>query len=487
VTSPELTIIIPSKNRTSQLQATLKNLSSLIPHDGSVEIIISDNSDIPLERLFESQVVRLIRPSERLDTAEENLLFALEHAKGKYIWPLGDDDVVVRSGLSRLLEFCKVDAYEAMVWNAKNVTGDYESMGWSRVMAYSPVVEISYSNFLERIGYWSIPAGISLTIFKREMITREAVTAVQNLRSKIYSHVTLYALLFRDKKFAFINEDLVEYRTNLYDLSHESTSHWTDYTSRHNHSDRFIWNLGFIEHLELLESAGAIGSNFLARAVDIGHFNHRLPLLEHCLSLFLDQLEMDFADLSVIRMTNTEVNTFIDYLERVEPTYIGIYQLVRRVMGVDVKGQQEKTNAIRRSKSILSTELEAYPYGRFYHSRVYGYFIFDTPLGWLALPQRASIMVRNIPKIEALEEMMLGIEFHKIEGIFHATSLVELLEIISGCKLDIESLKQFKTFQIIPQQFKENFENRDSASLLLKVWRKLPLKVKIYLKRQLQG
>lgn len=68
-------------------------------------------------------------------------------------------------------------------------------------------------------------------------------------------------------------------------MAHNETDHWSNFSSKHNLSDHYFWLNGFIEHVKLLEREGAIESNFIGRSIDIGHFNHRIPLLEHMINM----------------------------------------------------------------------------------------------------------------------------------------------------------------------------------------------------------
>lgn len=193
-----LSIVIPTRNRNMELCATLNNIIHIIGGSTGVEIIVSDNSDLPVTNLPKYPQLKVIRPEIPLDTAEENLFYALEVASGEYIWPLGDDDIVRSSALRQLLAECEIGRFDAMVWNTRNVSSEYETVGWSRVRCNSSILQISYRQFLERMGYWSIPAGISLTVFKRKLINGRDLQLIKELKSKIYSHVTLYALAFKD-------------------------------------------------------------------------------------------------------------------------------------------------------------------------------------------------------------------------------------------------------------------------------------------------
>ena len=486
VQRPLLTILIPTRNRLEQLNALLLNLLVALRNFESVEIVVSDNSDLRPEDIHRDPKIRVIRPDQVQETAEENLFFGINHANGTYIWPLGDDDVVLPSGVQKLISECEIGRFDAFTMNTRNVTHDYQSMGWSRVMCFQEIVALPYKEFLERIGYWSIPAGISLTIFKKELISEELLISVKNLESKIYSHVTFYASILKDKEFAFINVDIVEYRTNLYDVSHESTSHWKTYSSKKNLHDRYFWLNGFVNHLKYLEDLNAIGPDFLRRCLDIGHFNHRLPLLEHMISMFIDQLLLDLHNKSVIPISTHEAIELLDYFQQKEPSLIGYYSDIRSIHSSSVSAG-ERIQTLENLKEKWNRERAIYPYRRFYFGRVYGHLIYDTPLGWLALPQKTSSTTNGVPSIDALEQMMLGIDFPPVVEIHSALTKDDLFTKIKETVLKEETLSDTLKIQLAPAKFKSNNKSDVPTNTLKRIWSLLPLRLKIYVRNSIYG
>jgi hypothetical protein len=379
---------------------------------------------------------------------------------------------------------CKEENYDAMVWNCRNVTSNYEPMGWSRVVCYSPVLETTYESFLERIGFWSIPASVSLCVFRRELLTEAALSDVRNFRSKIYSHVSLYAILFKNRKFAFINQDLVLYRTNAYDLSHKDTDHWTNYSSSQGFADKFFWNLGFVEQLQFLAANGSLKKDFLKRSIDIGHFGHRLTLLEHVISLMLEQVENDLMGASKIELSSKDLEALLDYFEEIEPKYLGFILSMRELNRVRNSDKKRALRMLDDLKNSFEKSRSSYPFNRFYHSRLFGFLIYDTPLGWLALPQGIASFLNSNPIPLHLAEMLLGIEFPNLEGQYHADSLAELTNKISKLKISGAQIDALNVFHHATAVYKER-NSRATTSLVRQVWNRLPLKVKINLKNYL--
>ena len=116
-----LSILIPTKNRPNQIKSIISILAHYIQAlnvENEVEIVISNNSDHPLEGL-NLKYLRILESNLKFDTAEENLFSLLKEAQGQYVWPLGDDEIPIKDSFQKLLELCRKQTYEAMVWNSR--------------------------------------------------------------------------------------------------------------------------------------------------------------------------------------------------------------------------------------------------------------------------------------------------------------------------------------------------------------------------------
>lgn len=109
--NPILSICLPTMNRAELLEIGLMNVMSEIEGLGDeVEFIVTDNgSTEDIEAL-----VRRTSPSIRFARIEEpvvfprSILFApRELARGEYVWIIGNDDMIVRGSVRRILDFVK--------------------------------------------------------------------------------------------------------------------------------------------------------------------------------------------------------------------------------------------------------------------------------------------------------------------------------------------------------------------------------------------
>jgi hypothetical protein len=236
----------------------------------------------------------------------------------------------------------------------------------------------------------------------------------------------------------------------------------------------------------LLEKNNAINSTYLSRALDIGHFNHRLPLLEHMFSMFIDQVLLDVQCQSKIPISSVEVKELLDYFQNKEPSYIGYYEDLRSILFgyQDVKTKVERLEQIREKWNI---DRESYPFRRFYAARLYGHFVYETPLGWLALPSSDSEPNHGTPGIRNLGDMLLGVDFPNVTGIETGRTKEDLIVKIREIKMTNQALEKMSGFQFIPSLYKMNELKKRRRSFLWRIWKVLPLRLKIYLRESIYG
>lgn len=101
-----LTVAIPTYNGAATIAKTLESVSSqLIP---GVEILISDNcsddSTRQISQLFEDKYPAV--KYKRQDTNigyDRNVDYCMRSASGAFVWPLGDDDIILPGGVAAVL------------------------------------------------------------------------------------------------------------------------------------------------------------------------------------------------------------------------------------------------------------------------------------------------------------------------------------------------------------------------------------------------
>ncbi len=109
---PLLSICIPTFNRSrflrELLESLLPQLASTAPHPANIELLVSDNhsTDDTAGLVASFQTLGLPLRYLRNETnvgADGNFLRCLSLAQGKYVWVLGDDDLVMPGAIAALL------------------------------------------------------------------------------------------------------------------------------------------------------------------------------------------------------------------------------------------------------------------------------------------------------------------------------------------------------------------------------------------------
>lgn len=105
---PLLTIAIPTFNRSGCLAQLLEVLLPQLIDEPRVELIISDNSsedETPaVVQSFQKKGLKLIYKRNQINIGSDaNFLQCFEQASGKYMWLVGDDDIILPGAVGRIL------------------------------------------------------------------------------------------------------------------------------------------------------------------------------------------------------------------------------------------------------------------------------------------------------------------------------------------------------------------------------------------------
>jgi len=141
--SPLLTIAIPTYNRSRYLARLLDSLIPQLENEPRVELLISDNSSpdgtqATLEGYREQGLVfRSIRNQTNIG-ADSNIGQCFAEAAGKYVWILGDDDVVLQDGLASILGLLAQGEFDIVHLRGKDIVEGQQSP----VLSRPPRIEI---------------------------------------------------------------------------------------------------------------------------------------------------------------------------------------------------------------------------------------------------------------------------------------------------------------------------------------------------------
>jgi glycosyltransferase involved in cell wall biosynthesis len=213
---PLLTIAIPTYNRSAFLRQLLDSLAEQVRNDPRVELVVSDNAstDETASLIEERQRlgVRLtyLRNAQNLGP-DANFLQCFESASGKYVWIIGDDDLVLPGAVEHVLEYlCRDEydlAYVSQAGFAEQAAAKKRFISGKGVRIYTdPAL------FVKRVH-------IFMTLISCNIINKDRVTTVAHgpfsklVDSNLIQLGWTYTALRAHRKSIYFERPIVSYRT----------------------------------------------------------------------------------------------------------------------------------------------------------------------------------------------------------------------------------------------------------------------------------
>lgn len=460
---PKLSIVIPTRNRKMHIELLLQNLNELFKgHHDKIQIIVSDNSDLPINFVATASNVQVIRPECFLPTAEENLFFALTKCTGEFIWPLGDDDVPQREGIEALLEFLDEPKGDWAVFNygVIDFTGVLKSL--KLLKSTRAQAKFLYSDFVSIAGYQTTAACISLTVFRNSLVTTNEIEQVRKFTSLIYSHVALYLLSFGNRPGVFIDTPLVNYRNNRQSTSSRDDT-WVKWSKRNNTPYRHPWTVGLIEQFNYLVDTGSIKNDFPIVFLETDHFGNKFSGLQQMIFYVIDQVRIDEKISTKYRFSPNERLIIAKFLLKYAPQHTYLIEALQ--------------NGLSKSPKIYKAKFAKYSYLSTAYHAVISRFMFThavvnlsdvgityrVPMGFMFLPHG------NLSYINMLQH----VDFFQNNSINFGTDLELLAE-------KINSTKDFSKLKPKVSHSYSNFEahtNTNKSERILSLARKIKTKL----------
>ena len=327
----DLTIFIPTYNRTDKVQNQVRHLIQVLGVSNrdfglSIDILISDNcSKVPVSftNMNENFEINVIRPSAHLLTAEENLVFGLKQTKGEYVWILGDDDIPVYSGICKLLDHVKRSEYDFLIFNSIAVN-EKSNSEFLRLSLPRIENEVSIVEFACKAGFWSIVAGFSTVLAKRNLIDFSLIEKLHASDVYIYSHTAMWLQSYQKAKVCIEATVLVNYNTNPYDTqkNEDVSKHWEMYAKSVNKPYRDPWTFGFVEILSNLIFLKILSYEDIFLSLDQGHTGARFYLADNMIGFYVDQVFHNLSQRNSLEPTNNQVNTFEEFMSNVDNRFV---------------------------------------------------------------------------------------------------------------------------------------------------------------------
>jgi glycosyltransferase involved in cell wall biosynthesis len=168
-----LSICIPTYNRCILLNEAINRLVSQIHGMNGIELIISDNASSDKTELVVNKLKKrypdiIYYRNEYNLGFDGNFLNCLEKAKGKYVWLLSDDDIVMEGAIEHILHSIKSNPV-CIHLNSANVINE-KPLSWGEPRyIYQGVLKYTDRNaYIKKMGIYC--TFLSSLVFKKEFI-----------------------------------------------------------------------------------------------------------------------------------------------------------------------------------------------------------------------------------------------------------------------------------------------------------------------------
>lgn len=154
---PLLTIAIPTYNRSAYLAQLLESLAPQLKNEPRVELIISDNAspdetpELVQRFIREGLQVRYIRNPKNIGP-DGNFLQCYQQAQGRYVWLIGDDDVLLAGLISRILRYLAEDDYDLLYLAPRGFRSSPPERSIPEPSGISESVFMDSTAFARRVG-----------------------------------------------------------------------------------------------------------------------------------------------------------------------------------------------------------------------------------------------------------------------------------------------------------------------------------------------
>jgi len=448
-----LSILIPTRNRRFHLERTLNQLRSIFPDENLVEIIVSDNSDENLEKneegsdeiFIRNRVLRVV-PDIKFETAEENLFSILPLATGKYIWPIGDDDIIIRSTAIKLLQECENEDADVYIYNNRAISTINKILSYSRIYSETETHFLPYSDFVARTGLWSFSACIGLTVFKKSLLDFSKLGKLLNLESKIYLHVFYMLWIFKNARTKFNNYDLIWSRRNDYAVPTEAYNHWNDYATKIGKFGKYPWTVGLLENYSYIVDENVLPSEWISQVIETGDLGHRVPLIELMLTQFIEQFENEIwfdlysrkstksSQVTPRRMHDAEILYVINFFRAFLPLSTSLCDLLIKYPNYQNFSRKDRivfSQNLKNQRQIFESNDKEFPFSRFFYGVYFANYVYVTNHGYVAITQQyPGQPPSSIQMVNAVDVALQGLQIP--QAFIHAANFEELLTQLEG-------------------------------------------------------
>ncbi len=214
---PLLSISIPTYNRSLYLAELLECLVPQLAAESLAELIVSDNASTDdteaMVAGFRARGLncRYLRNPENIGP-DANFLQCLELARGKYVWVLGDDDLLAPDTVRRLVRCLQGEDFDLVYLSSTGFSGDVRpAMEQDRLGRFAEIVTDG-GYFLEKVN--ALIGLISVTIVNKDRLLATPHPPITELNDTNLLQVGwLFPVIHQRCRVLFVWERLLFYRS----------------------------------------------------------------------------------------------------------------------------------------------------------------------------------------------------------------------------------------------------------------------------------
>lgn len=213
---PILTLAIPTFNRGPYLAELLECLIAQFEGEPRAELIVSDNaSDDGTENIVEGFIARGLpcrytRNPHNIG-ADGNFLQCLDLATGKYVWVMGDDDLLAPNTIAVLLSMLGGEEYDLVYLSSLGFSGNTRPAAQPDALGRFAEVITDATYFLQKVN--ALIGLISVNIVNKDRLLASGHPPISDLRdSNLIQVGWLFPVIHARCRILYVFERMVFYR-----------------------------------------------------------------------------------------------------------------------------------------------------------------------------------------------------------------------------------------------------------------------------------
>lgn len=395
MTEPLLTICIPTYNRAKNLSSLLDGIKDglLTGNNFFIEIIVVDNcseDETPQVTEKYKDVMRIVRRTVHLPTAEENVLHSLDFCNGKYVWFLGDDDVLNYVHFLELYKILQEDIYDHIVFNSPVLCNKPYGKEFFIYKMQEERFELSGGiEFLKNVGTLTLMAGFSVQILRRDRLKKDQGLEWFSV-FPIYSHIFWISECFENARGVVLNIPLI------ISVRNEYGDHWKKVARRIGVWDQYFWTMGLLKLITRYFDRNGFPAYYFAEFLEYSLWiNRRFRVIDDLVWKMLIQVELDKNSYGDVKTISKEELLYIEkFVLKADPKYFEIFRSILSLY--EINSRKYFNRKVVEIRGNLSEFISNQTFSSRLIRKTSGYSIYKFPKSYVAILDDCPVTVSQI-------------------------------------------------------------------------------------------